>query len=182
VKILILHNHKGDITASQIVGWLIALAVLVVVLFVVPPALQGMTKDVGKVATCGGVSVENKQGVCIPESQYCSDYITSGCGDYPGRPICCFDAAVVSEVTAARYCVCYESSERQVIIGFQDSYQNSEECSSRCTKSSLHQCSNDNDAIATCVNSLEINKPVRCSFNVMPDSTCYSDVKTCWDS
>lgn len=140
-----------------------------------------MIKSIGKTTTCG---VVGKLGVCIPESQDCSEAGRNrmGCDDYPDRPVCCTDPAVVADATATRYCVCYTSSERTGIEGF-ESYQNSQECESRCAKSVSYFCRTDNDAVAVCVNSLEINKPIMCySINGVPDGTCYPTVQACWAS
>jgi len=180
MRILFFQDRKGDITATQIVGWLIALAVLVVIITYAPPIIIRLFGGTEEVGTCGGVSVGGKQGVCVPESTYCNEKIKSGCAKYPGRPVCCYDSAVIAEVSATRYCLCYENSEMNIIKHYND-YATADECkaeSGGCGDWCSGLSTGNYNYASSCVPSAETKKPIKCREN----SNCYLNIERCTEA
>lgn len=171
------HNKKG-FEAGVIIKWLIGLAILVIILVAVVPKIPLFAGSVSKVTKCGGTTFGGKQGVCVPESQYCAEKIVAGCEDTPGAPVCCFDASVVSSAsTPGKTCLfTYDTPDLKGIIFFSYDAANAQDCQSRCTVSPAQRQQGLANLRAFCATEAQLSTNVACldPTNNLRRKNCYS--------
>lgn len=156
------HGKKG-FEAGVIIKWLIGLAILTIIFFAVLPKIPLFAGSVSKVATCGGTTFGGKQGVCIPESQYCADKIVAGCENTPGSPVCCFDTNTVSAASRGKYClVTFDTAELKGIVAFADDMDSEEGCNQNCHPPNEQVKRDFNNPSITCVGETAIKRSVAC--------------------
>lgn len=177
MKTLFFNNKKG-FEAGVIIKWLIGLAILVIILVAVVPKIPLFAGSVSKVTKCGGTTFGGKQGVCIPESQYCAEKIIAGCEDTPGSPVCCFDASVVSQTSSpGKTCLfTYDTPNIKGIIFLSYDYANAQECQSRCVIDAAQKQQGLANLRAFCASEAQLSINVACldPTNNLRRKNCYS--------
>lgn len=148
---------------------------MTIIFFVVLPKIPLFAGSVSKVATCGGTTFGGKQGVCIPESQYCADKIVAGCENTPGSPVCCFDTNTVSAAsTEGSTCILtFDTTELKGLIFLAIRYNTVEECRGNCvvTESDRRDLSNPR---RFCASDAVLQQRVAClKPTTLAFDTCY---------